>query len=120
MPASASMCSITTLAPASSRIWPIFRRKNLAWVQVCDLSGTPRELAGDADRILPGEGDFELGPIFEHLGRIGYDGYVSLEVLNPHLWQVAPDRVSPTWAIRRSIAFWAVRSPPAWQARGGL
>ena len=68
--------------------------KNLAWVQVCDLSGTPRELAGDADRILPGEGDFELGPIFEHLRRIGYDGHVSLEVLNPHLWQVAPERVA--------------------------
>jgi 2-keto-myo-inositol isomerase len=68
--------------------------KNLAWVQVCDLSGTPRELASDADRILPGEGDFELGPIFDHLERIGYEGYVSLEVLNPHLWQVAPDRVA--------------------------
>ena len=42
--------------------------QNLAWVQVCDLSGTPRELAGDSDRILPGEGDFQLGPIIEHLG----------------------------------------------------
>ena len=67
---------------------------NLAWVQVCDLSGTPRELAGDGDRILPGEGDFQLGPIVDHLGQIGYDGYVSLEVLNPHLWQVAADRVA--------------------------
>jgi 2-keto-myo-inositol isomerase len=67
--------------------------QDLAWVQFCDLSGTPRELAGDADRILPGEGDFQLGPIVEHLGRIGYDGYVSLEVLNPHLWQVDSDRV---------------------------
>jgi 2-keto-myo-inositol isomerase len=68
--------------------------QNLAWVQVCDLSGTPRELAGDADRILPGDGDFQLEPIFEHLGRIGYTGGVSLEVLNPHLWQVAPDRLA--------------------------
>jgi len=67
---------------------------NLAWVQICDMSGTPRELAGDGDRILPGEGDFQLGPIIEHLGRIGYEGYLSLEVLNPHLWQVAPDRVA--------------------------
>ena len=67
---------------------------NLAWVQVCDLSGTPRELAGDADRILPGEGDFQIGPILDHLGRIGYEGYVSLEVLNPQLWRVAADRVA--------------------------
>src|SRR5262249_20323227 len=27
----------------------------LAWVQFSDLSNTPRELAGDADRILPGD-----------------------------------------------------------------
>ena len=34
------------------------------------------------------------GPILDHLGRIGYDGYVSLEVLNPQLWQVPADRVA--------------------------
>jgi sugar phosphate isomerase/epimerase len=67
---------------------------NLAWVQVSDLSGVPREVAGDRDRILPGEGDFQLGPIFDYLGSLGYDGHVSLEVLNPHLWQVSADRVA--------------------------
>lgn len=67
---------------------------NLAWVQVCDLSGVPRELAGDADRILPGEGDFQLPPILDHLSRIGYDGYVSLELLNPQLWRIPADRVA--------------------------
>ena len=88
--------------------------RNLAWVQVCDVSGTPRELAGDADRILPGEGDFQLGPIIDHLGRIGYDGYVSLEVLNPHLWQVAPDRVADLGhqALRRVLGTWQ-SVPPA-------
>lgn len=69
-------------------------RENLAWVQICDLSGVPRELAGDADRIFPGEGDFQLPPILEHLRRIGYDGYVSLELLNPQLWRVPADRVA--------------------------
>jgi 2-keto-myo-inositol isomerase len=68
--------------------------ENLGWVQVCDLGGTPRELAGDGDRILPGDGDFQIGPILDHLGQIGYDGYVSLEVLNPQLWQVPADRVA--------------------------
>lgn len=67
---------------------------NLAWVQVCDLSGTPRELASDGDRILPGEGDFSFEPVLDHLARIGYRGHVSLELLNPHLWRVAVDRVS--------------------------
>ena len=83
-------------------------RDNLAWVQVCDLSGTPRELAGDGDRILPGEGDFQIGPILDHLGRIGYDGYVSLEVLNPRLWRVPVDRVSDLGyqALCRVLGHW--------------
>jgi 2-keto-myo-inositol isomerase len=66
---------------------------NLAWVQLSDLSGTLREFAGDGDRILPGDGDFQLVPLLDEVARRGYDGYVSLEVLNPHLWQVAADRV---------------------------
>lgn len=69
--------------------------KNLAWVQLSDLSGTPRELARDADRILPGEGDFQMGPILDHLAAIGYAGPVSLETLNPSLWEIAADRVLP-------------------------
>jgi sugar phosphate isomerase/epimerase len=90
--------------------------RNLAWVQLCDVSATPRELAGDGDRILPGEGDFQLGPIIEQLGQIGYDGYVSLEVLNPHLWQVAPDRVADLGhqALRRVLGRWESSSAEAW------
>jgi sugar phosphate isomerase/epimerase len=79
---------------------------NLAWVQACDLSGVPRELAGDSDRILPGEGDFQLGPILDHLASIGYDGYISLEVLNPQLWSISPDRVADVGrqALERLLA----------------
>jgi len=69
-------------------------KDNLAWVQVSDLSGTPRELAGDADRILPGDGDFLLDPILDHLAGIGYAGHLSLEVNNPQLWAVPPDRLA--------------------------
>src|SRR5262249_8391814 len=36
---------------------------NLFHVQLCDLSGVPRELARDSDRVLPGDGDICLGPI---------------------------------------------------------
>ena len=59
----------------------------MAHVQLCDVAGVPRELATDADRIFPGEGDFQLGPILRHLRQIGYDGWVSLELFNPNLWQ---------------------------------
>ena len=44
----------------------------------------------DADRILPGDGDFQLAPIIDRLRAIGYSGAVSVELMNPGLWQVPP------------------------------
>lgn len=64
--------------------------ENLFHVQLCDLAGQPREWASDGDRVLPGDGDFQLQPIVEHLRAIGYEGYVSLEVMNPQIWQIPP------------------------------
>ncbi len=80
-------------------------KDNLAFVQVCDLAGVPRELATDADRILPGEGDFRLDPIIHHLHNIGYDGWVSLELLNPTLWQLKVSQVAELGmgALRRLL-----------------
>lgn len=43
---------------------------NLAFVQVCDLAGVPRELAVDADRVLPGDGDLPLVNIIAKLGAL--------------------------------------------------
>ena len=64
--------------------------QNLFHVQLCDLADVPREVARDSQRILPGEGDIPLAPILGRLREIGYDGCVSIEVLNPHMWQVGP------------------------------
>lgn len=64
--------------------------ENLFHVQVSDLAGVPRELAADADRILPGEGDLPLDAIVEHLKSIHYTGCVSIELMNPQIWQVPP------------------------------
>lgn len=63
-------------------------------VQLSDLAGVPREFAADADRILPGDGDFCLAPILEQFRRIGYAGWVSLELMNPTLWQADPKQVA--------------------------
>ena len=68
--------------------------ENLHLVQLSDLSGTPREVAGDSDRVLPGDGDFQIGPILDRLDAIGYEGPVSLEILNPALWSIPADRVA--------------------------
>ncbi len=66
---------------------------NLFHVQVCDVPGVPRELMTDSDRVLPGEGDFRLQPIIQRLSQIGYDGAVSLELMNPELWRANPKQV---------------------------
>ncbi len=66
----------------------------IAAVQFCDLTGVTRELAGDADRILPGDGEIPLASILDRLDAIGYDGHVTLELLNPHLWRIPADRVA--------------------------
>ena len=44
--------------PSKAEDLDLLTPRNLAYVQVCDLAGVPRELAADADRILPGDGDF--------------------------------------------------------------
>jgi sugar phosphate isomerase/epimerase len=72
----------------------LLNRHNLAHVQLCDLAGTPRELASDADRVLPGDGDFRLEPLLERFRQIGYDGWVSLELFNPTLWQANAAQVA--------------------------
>jgi 2-keto-myo-inositol isomerase len=79
--------------------------QNLAHVQVCDVAGVPRELAGDSDRILPGEGDFRLAPIIAQLRAIGYDGWIALELMNPHLWRTKASQVAELGlaALRRLV-----------------
>lgn len=71
---------------------------NVAHVQVCDVAGVPREVMADADRVMPGDGDFRLGPIVDRLKAIGYAGAVSLELLNPVLWQLPPAQVADAGA----------------------
>lgn len=92
--------------------------ENLAWVQLSDLSGTPRELAGDSDRILPGDGDFQIAPILKHLQAIGYEGCVSLEVLNPLLWAV-PATAFADAAIRTMARLLAGENDGTGATRGG-
>jgi 4-hydroxyphenylpyruvate dioxygenase len=63
-------------------------RANLFHVQLCDVADTPREFATDSDRILPGDGDIVLEPILDRLRDIGYEATVSIELMNPQIWQI--------------------------------
>jgi 2-keto-myo-inositol isomerase len=77
----------------------------LAHVQLSDLAGVPRELADDGDRVLPGDGDFRLEPLLERLRQIGYDGWVSLELMNATLWRANPAQVAEIGytALRKAL-----------------
>lgn len=79
--------------------------ENLFHVQLCDLAGRPRELASDAERILPGEGDINLAPILDTCRRIGYQGCVSIELFNPQIWRVPARQFGEVamTALRRSL-----------------
>src|SRR5882672_4671919 len=78
--------------PSKLEDFTLLTRENLAFVQLSDLAGVPRELARDADRILPGDGEFQLASILEQIQAIGYEGYISLELMNPVLWQMRPSQ----------------------------
>jgi len=78
------------VGPSKPRDLEGVRKDNLFHVQLCDLAGQVRELASDGDRILPGDGDFPLAPLVEHLHHIHYEAAVSVELMNPRIWQVPP------------------------------
>ena len=80
--------------PSKFEDFALLTPQTLAHVQVSDLAGVPRELADDAQRILPGDGDFQLDAIVQQLRAVGYDGWVSLELMNPTLWQVKASQVA--------------------------
>jgi len=78
---------------------------NLAFVQFSDVAGVPREWMTDSDRVMPGDGDFQFAPVMEAVKRIGYEGYISLEVLNPVFWQMKLTQVAELglMAMRRVV-----------------
>jgi 4-hydroxyphenylpyruvate dioxygenase len=89
----------------------------LAHVQIADLSGIAREIATDADRILPGDGDFQLAPILDFLRQLGYQGWISFETMNPTLWRANPKQVVEiAWTALRKILGHA-DAPAGWNGQ---
>jgi 4-hydroxyphenylpyruvate dioxygenase len=76
------------IGPSKTEDLAYLTADNLFHVQLCDLADTPRELARDAHRILPGEGDIQLAPLISRLRQINYRGCISVELMNPQLWHV--------------------------------
>lgn len=79
-----------TVGPSKPLDLYLLSKENLAHVQLSDIADVPREMATDADRILPGEGASPPDDLIRRLGEIGYEGAVAVELHNPALWRVPP------------------------------
>jgi 2-keto-myo-inositol isomerase len=79
-----------TVGPSKLNDLWLLSSENLFHVQLSDIADVPREMASDADRILPGEGSSPPEPLIARLREIGYAGAVAVETHNPQLWRVPP------------------------------
>jgi sugar phosphate isomerase/epimerase len=60
-----------------------------------DVPATPaRELQHDGDRVMPGEGEFDLRRYVDLLRQIGYNRFLSLELFREDLWAEDPLEVA--------------------------
>jgi 4-hydroxyphenylpyruvate dioxygenase len=91
--------------PSKPEDLELLTKDNLAFVQLCDVAGVPRELMADSDRIFPAEGDFRTEILVNAVRRINYEGWVSLELMNPSLWKANPEQVAELGlaALRRVL-----------------
>ncbi len=59
-----------------------------------DVIEKPFKELQDSNRVLPGQGFFNLEGFFSKLKSIGYDKWISLELFNEQLWQENPNEVA--------------------------
>ncbi|MGB8852445.1 MAG: sugar phosphate isomerase/epimerase [Pirellulales bacterium] len=79
-----------TVGPSKPLDLMLLSSDTLAHVQLSDVADVPREMASDADRILPGEGSSPPHDLVARLAEIGYAGAVAIELHNPALRRVPP------------------------------
>ncbi|MHB8955230.1 MAG: sugar phosphate isomerase/epimerase family protein [Pirellulaceae bacterium] len=93
------------VGPSKTEDLAYLNPENLFHVQLSDLIDQLRETATDRDRILPGDGDLPLATIVRHLQVIDYQGAVSMEIMNPQIWQIPVRQVADAGiaALRRVL-----------------
>jgi 2-keto-myo-inositol isomerase len=73
--------------------------ERISLIHFHDAADLPRNKLGDEDRLYPGEGVIDLGGFCKVLRDKGYEGPLSVELINPKLWEtVSPkDMASKAW-----------------------
>ena len=76
-------------------------KNKLFFVHLNDAKSGPREGLNDGDRVYPGQGVMNLGELRSSLSKVGYEGYLCLELFNQEYWKDDPQAVAERG--RRSI-----------------
>ena len=61
--------------------------ERISLIHFHDAADLPRDMLGDEDRLYPGEGVIDLGGFCRVLKNKGYEGSLSVELINPKLWE---------------------------------
>jgi sugar phosphate isomerase/epimerase len=74
--------------------------EQIVHVHINDAPDLPKDTLGDVtDRVFPGEGVIDLAGFVGALEKVGYEDYLSPEVLNPAVRELPGDE-----AIERGVA----------------
>lgn len=83
-------------------------KQQIVHVHINDAPDRPKETLGDVtDRVMPGEGVIDLVGFLRALKKIGYEDYLSPEILNPEIRNHVPDDEAMARAVestRRLLA----------------
>jgi 2-keto-myo-inositol isomerase len=69
-------------------------RNEIFMVHLNDCEKGPRDNMTDANRLFPGEGAIDLQKFLSQIKQVGYDEYVSLELLRPAYWDRDPEEIA--------------------------
>jgi 2-keto-myo-inositol isomerase len=72
------------------------RNDRVFLVHVNDSEGGETDELTDANRLFPGDGVMDLRDLKASLERLGYDGFVSLELFRPSYWQQDQEKIART------------------------
>ncbi len=71
------------------------RAEQIAIVHFDDApANPPYNQQRDSDRVMPGEGVIDLTQVIAMLKQVGYNGFISLELFRPDLWERDPLEVA--------------------------
>jgi 2-keto-myo-inositol isomerase len=69
--------------------------ERISFVHFHDAADLPMDKLTDADRVFPGEGVIDLDGMCRILKNRGYEGPLSVELINPKLWeQMSPKEIA--------------------------